>query len=85
MEKITKSQLQRALDGLTAATNRANLHRDRIMAFSQQTFGCDPGDVDFDAFIDQVDGGCGSASGMTADEFITGMRERIKAEGNRHE
>ena len=52
--------------------------RDKIMLHCQEVYGCEPGDVDNDQYIDGMDGGCGSSSGMTADEFHKSMVEAIK-------
>jgi hypothetical protein len=74
---VTKSQLNAALDGLAKANNRAQKWRDIILQYSQDRWGCSPGDVDCDSFIDAVDGGCGMSSGMTANEFIQAMEKCI--------
>lgn len=77
-KKITRSEVQRALNGLSAANNRALKWRNIIMAYSVQEFGCEPGDVDNDNYIDSCDGGCGPCIGMTVDEFDNSMRECLK-------
>lgn len=77
MNRLTKSQLQAALNSLAAAVNRAHEARSRIYNHSQTVYGTTPGEIDNDWFIDAVDGGCGMASGMTADEFDKSMRAAL--------
>lgn len=75
MTRLTKSQLQAALNALAAATNRAHDARAKIYEHCQTVYGTTPGEIDNDSFIDAVDGGCGTAHGMTADEFDKSMRD----------
>lgn len=84
MSKLSKSELQRTLDSLAKANARAQNLRAKIAEHCEAVWGCDPADVDFDQFIDTVDGGCGQASSMSVDDFIAGMDERagVEAEGN---
>lgn len=73
--KITRSQANAALKGLASANNKALKWRSIVMQYSMERFGCEPGDVDNDQFIDAVDGGCGYCEGMTIDEFDESMEE----------
>jgi hypothetical protein len=75
MDKLTKRQLQKALNDLTEANNKAVGARDKIMAHSQAVYGCEPGDVDNDAYIDACDAGMGLCEGMTVEEFEQSMEE----------
>ena len=75
--KLSKSQLQDALDGLAAANNRALTHRNKIMAHCLAVYGVEPGDVDNDAFIDSVDGGCGACNSMSWYEFHLSMENAM--------
>ncbi|WP_448677314.1 hypothetical protein [Delftia acidovorans] len=77
MSRLSKSKLQAALDSLAAATTRANAAREKIAEHCLEVYGCEPGDVDFDEFIDACDGGCGAAGGMSADEFEAGMVQAV--------
>jgi hypothetical protein len=81
MSKLTKSQLQAALNSLASAVNRAQVARSKIMEHCEAVYGVTPGDVDNDAFIDSVDGGGGSATGMSAEDFDKSMREAMKQAG----
>lgn len=75
MSKLSKAELQRTIDSLAKANERAQKLRSKISDHCEEVWGCDPADVDFDAFIDSVDGGSGAASSMSADDFIAGMNE----------
>nr|WP_279086030.1 hypothetical protein [Comamonas thiooxydans] len=84
MAKLSKRQLQAALNSLTTASNRAHTAREKIMDHCKAVYGFEPGDVDFDEFIDACDGGCGMSQGMSADEFEAGMRAAQAAQGGEH-
>jgi hypothetical protein len=73
MSRLTKRQLQAALDKLARANNTAREARDAIYAHSEAVYGATPGEIDNDDFIDAVDGGCGASGGMTADQFHESM------------
>lgn len=75
--KITRSQANSALQGLASANNKALKWRSIVMQYSMERFGCEPGDIDNDEFIDAVDGGCGYCEGMTINEFDKSMEESI--------
>lgn len=63
----------------SAAFHRANTN---LMDYCQQRYGCEPGDIDADDIIDGVLGGCGEATGMSADEFdaiMTAGSQRMSA------
>lgn len=75
--KLTKKQLQAALDGLAKAICDADDHRTKIMDHCMEVYGLCPGDVDNDLFIDSVDGGCGRPSGMTVEAFDKSMKDAI--------
>lgn len=79
--RLSKNQLQAALDSLASANNRAQVARDKIMQHCQLVYGVDPGDVDNDAFIDACDGGCGSSSSMSVAEFDESMRAAMSGKG----
>ncbi len=81
MSRLSKSKLQAALDSLAAARNRAFMAREKIANHCQEVYGCDPGDVDYDEFIDAVDGGNGTSSSMSAEEFEAGMAEAVAKNG----
>lgn len=76
--RLTPKKLQAALDELAAANNLARVARDKIMEHCQAVYGFEPGDVDFDEFIDACDGGSGACAGMTAEAFTAGMRAAQK-------
>ena len=71
---VTRRELSVALRGLARAQSEAFRYRQIIASYSQSVFGCDPADVDNDAFIDACDGGAGACNGMTAAEFDASMR-----------
>ena len=73
MSKLSKSELQAALDSLTSANNRAKKARDKIFAHCEVVYGFTPLDVNNDQFIDACDGGCGESHGMTSVEFEASM------------
>ena len=73
--------LQKKLNQLTAANNRAKAARDAIYEHCESVYGVNPGDVDNDNFIDGCDGGCGGSSGMTSDQFDQSMRDAMKLAG----
>ena len=79
--KLTKSQLQAALDALSKANQRAQVARNKIYAHCDAVYGVGPGDVDNDEFIDACDGGCGAGDGMTAEEFDESMRRSMEMAG----
>ena len=79
--KLTKSQLQAALDALAKANHRAQVARDKIYAHCEAVYGVEPGGVDNDEFIDACDGGCGAGAGMTADDFDRSMRNAMEMSG----
>jgi len=81
MSRLSKSKLQAALDVLTAATNTAHAARTKIANHCIAVYGCEPGDVDYNEFIDAVDGGCGTASGMSAEAFEAGMAKAVSRNG----
>lgn len=74
MARLTPKQLDKALADLAAANNAAAVARNKIMEHCEEVYGCSPGDVDFDEFVDACDGGCGMSAGMSAKDFNTGMR-----------
>lgn len=49
---LSKSKLQRALDSLASATNKAHHFRAIIANHCEEKYGCDPADIDNDEFID---------------------------------
>jgi len=75
---IDRKRMQQALNGLAAAHNRAMKWRTIVAKYSEQQFGCDPGDVDNDFFIDTNDGGCGECTPMSVDDFDASMRANIE-------
>lgn len=75
MSKLTKRELQAALDALSAANNKAKAARDKISGHCLAVWGVEPGDIDNDVFIDSCDGGNGQCSGMSVDEFEQSMQE----------
>lgn len=77
--KLSPKKLQAALNELAAANNQAKAARDKIMDHCQEVYGFEPGDVDFDEFIDSCDGGSGACPGMTAEAFNSGMRAAAKS------
>lgn len=79
--KLTKNELQKALDALTAANRRAHKARNKIFAHCEAVYGVTPGDVSNDSFIDACDNGCGLPAGMSADEFDRSMRQAINLNG----
>lgn len=79
--RLTKRQLQAKLDALTSAVNRAHAARAAIYEHCESVYGTNPGEVDNDTFIDACDGGGGSASGMTADDFDKSMRLAMNMSG----
>ena len=81
MMRLTKSMLQKKLNSLTAANNRAKEARDAIYSHCESVYGVNPGDVDNDNFIDGCDGGCGGSSGMTSDQFDQSMRDAMNLAG----
>lgn len=78
--KLNRSQLQRKLDSLARAQNRAFRARETIIEHCVAVYGVTPGEVDNDQFIDACDGGNGVASGMSVDEFDRSMRECAERE-----
>jgi hypothetical protein len=78
MSKLTKSQLQKVLDDLSAAHNMVKFNRGLLANHCDLVYGVDPSDVHNDQFIDRCDGGAGKCSGMTVNEFHTSMQECMK-------
>ena len=77
MGKLTNRELTATLKQL-AEHNAAAWHlRNKLSEHCEAVYGVDPSQVDNDDFIDAVDGGCGAASGMTADEFHSSMLDSI--------
>ena len=79
--QLTRSRLQKELDTLADANNRAKEARDAIYAHCESVYGVNPGDIDNDNFIDGCDGGCGCSPGMSADQFDKSMRDAMKLAG----
>lgn len=79
--KLTKRQLQAALDALAKAHQKAHAEREKIAEHCKAVYGVDPADVDNNEFIDGCDGGCGSPSGMSVDAFDRSMRECMDMAG----
>lgn len=79
--RLSKSMLQKKLTSLAMANAKAWELRDEIAKHCESVYGIDPADVDFDSFIDAVDGGCGKAIGMTADDFHAGMIDCMERKG----
>lgn len=77
MSKLSKRDLQAALDALTSANNQAVKARNKIVEHCEEVYGVSPYDVNNDDFIDGCDGGSGVASGMTVKDFEASMREAI--------
>lgn len=76
--RLSYSQLQSVLDGLAEAHRRAHEYRALISDHCHSVYGVDPSDVNNDQFIDSVDGGCGTPTGMSVKEFERSMREAIE-------
>jgi hypothetical protein len=70
-----RAKLQRLIDKTAAASTQFQVWNNRLCEFSRETYGFEPGDIDADSIIDQVQGGCGLAPGMSADDFDQIMRE----------
>jgi hypothetical protein len=81
MAIMTDSDLQKALDGLTEAYNRVHQCSAKISDHCAYLYGVSPADVDNDAFIDSVAGGCGMSTGMSVDEFKKSMLDAMEAAG----
>lgn len=81
MSRLTRSQLQVALNALASANNRAQLARDKIMMHCQEVYGVEPGEVDNDAFIDACDGGNGYSPSMSSEDFDKSMLEAMSITG----
>lgn len=79
--KLTKRELQAALDALAKANSRAHIERAKIAKHCAEVYGVDPADIDNEEFIDRVDGGCGVSEGMSADEFDRSMLEHMAMAG----
>jgi hypothetical protein len=79
--KLTKRELQAALDALAKANSRAHKARAKIAEHCAEVYGVDPADIDNEEFIDKCDGGCGVSDGMTADDFERSMLERMAMAG----
>jgi hypothetical protein len=68
-------RLQRLIDASVKASNAFHTTQNAVNDFCRNTYGVEPGDVDADAIIDAVFGGCGLSTGMTAREFDETMRD----------
>jgi len=79
--KLSKSKLQNALDGLANAHDRVRKWRTIIHEHCIEVYGQDPADVDNDDFIDSCDGGCGYCRGMTVENFEKSMEQAIEQAG----
>lgn len=76
--KLTNRKLQKTLTDLAKSNATAWHLRDLLSRHCEAVYGVDPADIDNDTFIDAVDGGCGAACGMTADEFHKSMMDRMQ-------
>lgn len=74
MNKRDLSRLQRLIDRTVRTQNAFHVEQERLMEFCRERYGVEPGDIDADAIIDGVLGGCGMASGMSAEDFDAAMR-----------
>lgn len=79
--RLSKGQLQAALNSLASANNRAQAARDKVMEHCKAVYGVEPGDVDNDVFIDSCDGGSGHSQSMSAGAFDASMREAMQRAG----
>ena len=77
MSRLRLGEVERARElleaELAAAAARAHKLQSEICAHCLEVWGQEPGDVDFDTYIDLVAGGCGQASGMDVEDFKAGM------------
>lgn len=74
---VTPYQMQRALNGLASAQNRAIKWREVIEEYSIQKFGITPGDADCDGYIIETLE-YGASPGMSVEEFDDEMRFAIE-------
>lgn len=78
MKTVSKTQLAKALKDLTLLNAKAATCREIIMQYCTETYGVVPGDIDNDEYIDAVDNGCGTPSGMTLCEFEASMQRCLE-------
>ena len=69
LTKAQKVKLQKLIDRATKAHQAAFEATTALNAWCDKVYGFTAGDVDADSIIDAVLGGCGSPSGMSAEQF----------------
>jgi hypothetical protein len=71
-----KAELQALIDAAAAANAAAFLATTALDEYCQERWGYTPSDIDADDIIDAVLGGCGVASGMSAEDFVNSMKRK---------
>ncbi len=74
-------KLQTLIDRTVKAQNEFFHAQAALNDFCKERYGHEPGEVDADAIIDGVLGGCGLASSMSAKEFDMEMKKAIEHGG----
>lgn len=73
--RLTKTQIQRKLDSLCAALNKAMAARDALAEHCLEVYGTTWSDLDIDEIIDGIGDGGASTDGFDASRFIELMDE----------
>lgn len=71
--KLTNSQLQKSINQLVSANNKAFIAKEKIINHCMEVYGASPFDINNDFFIDSCDSGCGLSHSISADEFHESM------------
>lgn len=77
MNARQKTKLKKLIDNAAKANTVAFEATTKLNNFCEEVWGFAPADHDIDAIIDGVLGGCGSASGMSVEDFIREMEREI--------
>lgn len=75
---MNKRKLQSLIDRTARTATAFHRANAELCQYCQATFGFEPGDVDADAIIDNVQGGCGPSQGMYVEDFIRIMNENSR-------
>jgi 2C-methyl-D-erythritol 2,4-cyclodiphosphate synthase len=74
---MSNAKLQRLIDRTVKANNDFQRAQSVLMEECLKRYGHEPGDVDCDAIIDSVLGGCGVSDGMSAEDFDREMSAAV--------
>jgi len=82
MATISKKSLQRMIDSVAKHGAKYHYAEQKLHQFTVKNFGHEAGDIDSDELIDQLFGGCGAPSRISAEDYIKIMLRDIEDAGH---